>query len=266
MDDQDIAAEIDPEMAAFMGFASFGTQPAAKKRKYNHRTDAVSDADTDAGHAPTRTSATGANQTALAARTPRAVSTENPAAPPPANTDEIALDDDDDVAVVDADRPSAAEDQDLEDGGARIYSDPSIAPALAHAQSLIDELSTRAGDGDAAAPSEESATPAPITLPSSSSAALPRRPDASWGKEMGSVPTTMPTRERPAQVQAADHQPRGGGGGGGHYQQHQGKDGKPWWEGYYDRASNENPWDRLEKKAGVQSRGSWVPRGQAQTA
>ncbi|KZL82925.1 hypothetical protein CI238_12332 [Colletotrichum incanum] len=266
MDDHDVAAEIDPEMAAFMGFASFGTQPAAKKRKYNHRTDAVSSA--FAGHSSARApvvAATGANQTALAARAPRAPSTETPAAPP-TNTDEIALDDDDDHV---ADGSAAAvtaegerEDQDPEEGGARIYSDPTIAPALAHAQSLIDELSTRGGVAASGVSGPPEGTPAPqaqgISLPPSS--ALPRRPDASWGKEMGSAPTAMPTRELPEQ--AAGHQPRGRQG----YQQQQRNDGKPWWEGYYDHASNENPWERLEKKAGVQSRGTWVSRGQAQTA
>ncbi|KAK1986365.1 hypothetical protein LZ30DRAFT_582314 [Colletotrichum cereale] len=238
MDDQDLAAEIDPEMAAFMGFASFGTQPAAKKRKYNHRTDAVA-------------AATGANQTALAARTPPAV--------PPANTDEIALDDDDDADAAAGDEDQD-QDQDPDEGGAKIYSDPTIAPALAHAQSLIDELSTRGGVASDA--SED--PPAPQAQGSSllpPSAALPRRPEMPWGKEMGSAPTAMPTRERHAEA-AAGHPARGGRQG---YQQ-QRNDGKPWWEGYYDHASNENPWERLEKRAGVQSRGTWVSKGQAQTA
>ncbi|KAK2016331.1 hypothetical protein LZ32DRAFT_655679 [Colletotrichum eremochloae] len=251
MDDQDLTAEIDPEMAAFMGFASFGTQPAAKKRKYNHRTDAVSSA-----RAPVA-AATGANQTALAARTPHAPTTDAP----PANTDEIALDGDDDAdnvnaAAGDEDRD---QDQDLDEGDAKIYSDPTIAPALAHAQSLIEELSTRGGvasdtSEDNSAPQVQGSSLFPP------SAALPRRPEVSWGKEMGSVPTVMPTRERHTEA-AASHPPRGGRQG---YQQ-QRSDGKPWWEGYYDHASNENPWEKLEKKAGVQSRGTWVSRGQAQT-
>ncbi|KAK2023549.1 hypothetical protein LX32DRAFT_656893 [Colletotrichum zoysiae] len=238
MDDQDLAAEIDPEMAAFMGFASFGTQPAAKKRKYNHRTDAVSSASGPAGHPSTRApvvaAATGANQTVLAPRTPRASTT---GLPPPVDTDEIALDDENDADAAAGDEDQD-QDQDPDDGGAKIYSDPTIAPALAHAQSLIDELSTSGGNASA----------------------LPARPEVPWGKEMGSAPTAMPTRERHAEA-ATGHPPRGGRPG---YRQ-QRSDGKPWWEGYYDHASNENPWERLEKKAGVQSRGTWLSRGQAQT-
>ncbi|KXH41212.1 hypothetical protein CSIM01_03418 [Colletotrichum simmondsii] len=249
--DEDDSLAIDPDMAAFMGFASFGTQPAAKKRKYNHRTDAVS-------------SATGANQTALAPRAPRpapSTTTTEIAAAPAANADEIALDDDDeDVSNAAAAGAAAGEDVDAEEGGANLYSDPTVAPALAHAQSLIDELANRGAaveDGTSASQAQSTTS---SSLPTSS--ALPRRPDATWGKEMGTAPTTMPTRERPEQHQ---HQHQRGGRGG--YQQQQRNDGKPWWEGYYDPASNENPWERLEKKAGVLSKGTWVARGtQAQKA
>ena len=35
---------------------------------------------------------------------------------------------------------------------------------------------------------------------------------------------------------------------------------KLWYENYYDHLSNENPWARLEKKLGLQPRGSWIER------
>ena len=31
-----------------------------------------------------------------------------------------------------------------------------------------------------------------------------------------------------------------------------------WYEGYYDPSSNANPWDRLEKKLGLESKGPWL--------
>ncbi|KAF0325221.1 hypothetical protein GQ607_007548 [Colletotrichum asianum] len=253
------ASDIDPEMAAFMGFASFGTQPAAKKRKYNHRTDAVAASD----------SATGANQVALATRTPSSA----PAAASATNTDEIALDSDAEpdttitatAADTKADEPhpaaaaSAAADNndDDEEGGASLYSDPTVAPALAHAQSLIDELTVRGGVGSAASQAQQAGA-----LPSGAS--LPRRPEASWGREMGAAPTSMPGWNQGD----APHGGRGGRGGGrnNHHQHQQRDDGKPWWEGYYDHKSNENPWAKLEKAAGVEPRGSWALEGQAQTA
>ncbi|KAK2756287.1 hypothetical protein CKAH01_05808 [Colletotrichum kahawae] len=256
------ASDVDPEMAAFMGFASFGTQPAAKKRKYNHRTDAVS---------TSAASATGANQVALATRTPSSA----PAAASATNTDEIALDSDaePDTTAAAADTkaeeplPAAAaatadnnNDDDDEEGGASLYSDPTVAPALAHAQSLIDELTVRGGIGSAA--SQAHPDGAGDSLPSSG-ASLPRRPEASWGREMGAAPTSMPGWNQGD----APHGGRGGRGGGrNNHHHHQRDDGKPWWEGYYDPKSNENPWAKLEKAAGVEPRGSWALEGQAQTA
>ncbi|KAF7546701.1 hypothetical protein G7Z17_g8250 [Cylindrodendrum hubeiense] len=35
----------------------------------------------------------------------------------------------------------------------------------------------------------------------------------------------------------------------------------PWYEGYYDPTTNENPWERLEKARGLSSVGPWLPRG-----
>lgn len=35
---------------------------------------------------------------------------------------------------------------------------------------------------------------------------------------------------------------------------------RPWFEGYYDPSSNENPWKRLETSLGLQSKGSWISR------
>ncbi|KAL7934852.1 hypothetical protein V8C35DRAFT_20875 [Trichoderma chlorosporum] len=38
------------------------------------------------------------------------------------------------------------------------------------------------------------------------------------------------------------------------------------WEGYYDPWSNENPWRRLEASRGLQSLGTWIPRGNQASA
>ena len=39
--------------------------------------------------------------------------------------------------------------------------------------------------------------------------------------------------------------------------------GRTWWVGYYDPTSNENPWEILERKAGLEPLGQWLPRGHA---
>ncbi|KAH7159695.1 hypothetical protein B0J13DRAFT_110990 [Dactylonectria estremocensis] len=35
----------------------------------------------------------------------------------------------------------------------------------------------------------------------------------------------------------------------------------PWYDGYYDPSTNENPWERLEKARGLSALGPWLPRG-----
>lgn len=48
-----------------------------------------------------------------------------------------------------------------------------------------------------------------------------------------------------------------GGHQGSHGHQH-GSRNDTWYEGYYDPASNENPWRRLERSKGLQSTGTWL--------
>ncbi|RBR08000.1 uncharacterized protein FIESC28_10420 [Fusarium coffeatum] len=70
--DNDVEA-VDEALMAQMGFSSFGAaSPPSKRRRYNPNADAA---------LPSKSSATGANSTALGT---------------PSNTDEIALDDEDD--------------------------------------------------------------------------------------------------------------------------------------------------------------------------
>ncbi|KAF5024677.1 hypothetical protein F66182_3247 [Fusarium sp. NRRL 66182] len=39
-----------------------------------------------------------------------------------------------------------------------------------------------------------------------------------------------------------------------------------WYVGYYDPTSNQNPWERLEKARGLETRGTWIPRGTSNVA
>ncbi|KAM0556055.1 hypothetical protein ACHAPJ_006040 [Fusarium lateritium] len=34
-----------------------------------------------------------------------------------------------------------------------------------------------------------------------------------------------------------------------------------WYVGYYDPMSNENPWERIEKARGLETKGTWITRG-----
>ncbi|RBQ85327.1 hypothetical protein VDGD_07078 [Verticillium dahliae] len=96
------------------------------------------------------------------------------------------------------------------------------APALAGAQAQIEEMLAQEGGGHAT---------------------LPSRPNPAWGLQVG-------------------RGGRGQGRRGGHRQQEdRGEPAKPWWDGYYDASSNENPWKALEEKAGLASKGTWIARG-----
>ncbi|KAK8130363.1 hypothetical protein PG999_002743 [Apiospora kogelbergensis] len=37
-----------------------------------------------------------------------------------------------------------------------------------------------------------------------------------------------------------------------------GRDGDRWWDDYYDPAFNTNPWEKIEKKLGIEARGTWL--------
>ncbi len=69
MDDLEVEG-IDPALAASMGFSSFGAQPTAKKRKFNHATDAVVDRQqAKQSEVPAKSkNASGSNKTTLGVR------------------------------------------------------------------------------------------------------------------------------------------------------------------------------------------------------
>lgn len=46
--------------------------------------------------------------------------------------------------------------------------------------------------------------------------------------------------------------------GSNHRRQGGGRDGDRWWDDYYDPAFNTNPWEKIEKKLGIEARGTWL--------
>ncbi|KAL1310941.1 hypothetical protein AAFC00_001164 [Neodothiora populina] len=61
-------SEIDPEIAAAMGFTGFGAQPNSKRRKYNHDADTFVDGQSRDDDSAQQPSGSGANTTALGVR------------------------------------------------------------------------------------------------------------------------------------------------------------------------------------------------------
>ncbi|KAL5615252.1 hypothetical protein BROUX41_005306 [Berkeleyomyces rouxiae] len=96
------------------------------------------------------------------------------------------------------------------------------------------------------------------------------------------LPASLPARPPPTNdtesSQSMDQprhrqQGRGREGGGKQYghkgegnsgqQRGRGERNALWYIDYYDPMSNENPWEDLEKKAGLEPLGTWLPRGHA---
>lgn len=94
---------------------------------------------------------------------------------------------------------------------------------------------------------DDPTTEPPATQAQVRPASLPQRPAPGTGFVDGQKPAA-----------AAHHPPPASHEGGGSR--------APWYEGYYDHLSNENPWERLEKTKGLESKGSWLPRGSGVTS
>lgn len=240
LDDEDNMMDASA-MAEAMGFSGFGMQrPPSKKRKFNPNADAAVSA------APPKNkpaSFTGANSAPLGQRTRRAPSptSDLPARPSATvdktGTDEIDLDDEGDVngekdpnsRYIDTSRP------------ARGYLPEEIAEI--EAQEKIDA----------------------ILAGSSGVSDLPARPPppAHGGEGLGENDQQHQQQQQQQQPygQQMNHQRGGRANYNRHHHHSAGKDPEaPWWEGYYDPKVNQNPWEVLEKKMGLQPRGTWLSR------
>jgi len=263
------------DMAAFMGFSTFGSQkPATKKRKFNPTTDAFVEgqelAKLDRGGK--KGSGSGGNNVPLGKM--RVLGGKR------GNEDEIQLDMDD-------------EDEDLD--GPR-YMDTSLPPPI--------EAALRGGNGEEVDEDEgprymDTSLPAPaevdaVQVSPEEAAEMQARIDAILAS-IGSEPdpglddgentetSTLPPPppglpQRPAFTATSDTEfmqgasrgrafsdatsasPRGGRGrgrGGGGVRE-RGERNEKWYEGYYDPTFNENPWAKLEKENGLPSIGTWL--------
>lgn len=224
-------------MAEAMGFSGFGMQnPPSKKRKFNPNADAAISA--PAKNKPA--ASTGANTAPLGQRMRLPPPSSDLPARPSAggliagkktDTDEIDLDDGGDEAEVDSheSKNPAAGDNGNEDDRYIDTSHPSRGyfpeeVAEMEAQDKIDVILAQQG-----------------SIPD-----LPARPphgDGNFQHHHG---------------QQRNQRGGGRGGGRGHHHRQDDPDAAPWWEGYYDPKMNQNPWEDLEKRMGLQPRGTWI--------
>lgn len=97
--------------------------------------------------------------------------------------------------------------------------------------------------------------PAPSSSGANRLPILPRAPNAAAAEnvsaESGDAPESLQPPPAAAHGGARNH-------GGGHHGGSRDRK-EPWWTGYYDPSSNENPWERLEQGRGMEAApGGWL--------
>ncbi|KAI1495358.1 hypothetical protein F5X96DRAFT_5852 [Biscogniauxia mediterranea] len=213
-------------MAQAMGFSSFG----AKRRRFNPSTDAVVASSSNPTVPLFQTAhhapGSGSNATPLGSRT--------------RNQDEIDIDADDDEQHTAPDTDAKARGRDGQDGN-----DDGLEPQQmdtgSDIQSRIDNII------GVSAPEQGSAYFASQTADGHEGNQWSRGGGRGRGRGRG--------------------QGRGRGGNQGNRGGGQGHDsGHNWWEDYYDPWSVTNPWEKLEKKLGLEPRDTFLTWEEAKTA
>ncbi|KAJ2899440.1 hypothetical protein MKZ38_003055 [Zalerion maritima] len=153
--------------------------------------------------------------------------------------------------------------------GANALPLPLHARASAQPPGNPDEMSLEDGDGPAASTSGSTggASMGGTSLPLPPASGLPARPAFT---NIGSTIRGASFVGVPDQVHGGGRGGRAGGGGGssrgrGDSGSFSGRDhgsrNPEWYIGYYDPASNENPWAKLEERMGLEPQGDWTLSG-----
>lgn len=228
-------------LAEAMGFSGFGTQraPSSKKRKFNPNADAaVDDSTTSDGNNvnfAAAASTTGANKAPLGPRRKMRL-------PPPSAAGETDLGD---LSREEEEKEEEDDGNVPDDEDAARYMDTSR-PARGY---LTEELAAIEAQGKIDA-----------ILSSGGIPGLPARPPPpAAGGEAASLsvghrfgPPPPPPRQHGQRNNNRHHRRPDEEGATGNK--------TPWWQGYYDPQTNQNPWEALEKKMGLAPRGTWLPR------
>jgi hypothetical protein len=115
-------------------------------------------------------------------------------------------------------------------------------PPVTKPSANADEIDLEDDDGEDGSPAVKEAVPGGGGgggIPEPSVNSLPRRPAVGAGED--GPPSNG---AHPGHGSRTHHNNRAAG--------HDGHGGKPWYDGYYDSISNENPWEKLEKAMNLQ--------------
>lgn len=232
-------------LAEAMGFSGFGTQrpPTSKKRKFNPHADAAVDDTSDGNVNVNVASTTGANNAPLGQRRKMRL-------PPPSAAGETDLGD------------FGREEEDKEDDDGNVPDDPAAAAAADDAARYMDTSRPARGYLPEELAAIEAQGKIDAILGSGGIPGLPARPpppaaggeavSLSVGHRFGPPPPPPPPRQHGQRNNNRHHRRPDEEGATGNK--------TPWWQGYYDPQTNQNPWEALEKKMGLAPRGTWLPR------
>ncbi|ESZ97308.1 hypothetical protein SBOR_2296 [Sclerotinia borealis F-4128] len=254
MDDIDLEDD-NAAMAAMMGFSGFGQNPLTKKRKFNAATDAfVEGAEMEKiDRGGKKGQGSGGNQIPLGKMRvlgEKAVESRN--------EEEIDLGDDEEGDQAGEDEgprylDTSAPPPIFDEAGAgepvvgqvEASEDPAILEQRRKAQEQIDAILAAAPAGESADTNTNTLQAVPARLHG-----LPERPvhnnmGFTGGRGGGSGRGARNAGNDAGSMASSRHSGRG-------------SFNKTWYEGYYDRSFNENPWAKLEQERGLEIKGSWV--------
>ncbi|CAH0041386.1 unnamed protein product [Clonostachys solani] len=109
-------------------------------------------------------------------------------------------------------------------------------PPVTKPSTNADEIDLE--DDEDSSPAVKETVPGGGSIPKPGMNSLPRRPAVGVGEDGG------PSNGARSGHGSRTHHNRGAG--------HDSHGGKPWYDGYYDSISNENPWEKLEKAMDLQ--------------
>lgn len=249
----DIELEDDSAaMAAMMGFSGFGNQDSrSKKRKFNAATDAfVEGAELEKiDRGGKKGQGSGGNQIPLGKMRVMGVK-----AVEKTNEEEIDLGDDED----------GDENGDGDDEGPRYLDTSAPPPIFDGIEGGENALGQDAVEEDPAIVEERRKAQEQIDA---ILAAAPESDNPNISQPVSAHLHGLP--ERPVHNSMAfagnSRGGRGGKSGGSDAgsmassrQSGRGAFNKTWYEGYYDRSFNENPWAKLEQERGLEAKGNWI--------
>lgn len=226
-------------MAKQMGFSSFGTQGPSKKRKFNPKTDAMVEGQDPASLDKGGKKGQGSGGNKIPLGKPRVFGV----APARKQESEVEVNENKEHA---SSLPPPSKQEDSEEGEGPAYIDTSLPPPIEEieaAQQKTDAIITNS-----------TVPPVPPDFK-----AKIKPPVSETGQRVGHFLSAQQVGILHP-IPSVSGASTGGSFIGSHQPRERGQKNKFWYIGYYDPSFNENPWAKLERANGLESRETWVEK------